>query len=262
MLDHADYVKLAQLMDSDEETRTLIEKLMEDHRFTVSGITHEIRNTLTIINSSMQLIGETHPETAFFAYWNETIEDLQYLRDLLDDLSDFNKSTLLNKTHFSLPDMLRPLEDTFRRLADSQGKNLRFYCGQNLPLLFADRVKLRQVITNLLKNALEAAEESGSVNLKADLGDGCLYIKVSDDGCGIRPENLDTIFEPFVTFKKNGTGLGLPIARQIAEAHGGTLSAESAPGLGSTFTLSLPTDQADNSLFCEEAAASLLLCTK
>lgn len=240
MLDHADYEKLNRLMEADEDFRDIIEKLMQDHRFTLSAITHEIRNTLTLISSSLQLIEETHPETALFQYWKETLTDVRYLRVLLEELSSFNKSGVVNKAHFLPSEMFCSLEEGFRAMAVSQGKHLTFRYKTDLPFLCADRVKLRQVITNLLKNALEATEKDGWITLEADFKDDSLYIKICDNGCGIPAENLQTIFVPFSSFKKNGTGLGLPIARQIIEAHGGTLSVKSSFGRGSCFTICLP----------------------
>ena len=72
-----------------------------------------------------------------------------------------------------------------------------------------------------------------------------IHIIVSDNGCGIHPESIDTIFEPFITYKKNGTGLGLPIARRIAAAHGGTLTVFSEPDRRTRFTLTLPVRHRD-----------------
>lgn len=240
MLDHTDYEKMTRMMKDNEEFREIIEKLTEDHRFTLSRITHEIRNTLTLISSSMQLIQDAHPETGSFKYWSETLDDVQYLRILLEQLSAFNKSDILNKAHFPIINVLRSLEDTYQALAAKEDKELTFNYSTKLPVICADQIKLRQVITNLLKNALEATAPGSSIILKAYCNDNDLYIEISDNGCGISTEYMDTIFEPFATFKKNGTGLGLPIARQIIEAHKGTLTARSVPGNGSTFLICLP----------------------
>ena len=94
----------------------------------------------------------------------------------------------------------------------------------DLPSLTADRLKLHEAILNLLRNAREAISSAGSIRLEAVLKDQMLQITISDTGCGISPEYLDTIFDPFVTYKPNGTGLGLPIARGIIEAHHGSIA--------------------------------------
>jgi signal transduction histidine kinase len=100
-----------------------------------------------------------------------------------------------------------------------------------------DREKIKQVLINIVRNAIEAMPDGGSLTLCARRADGGVAIDVADTGTGIEP-GLD-IFDFFVTTKRGGTGLGLPIARRIVEAHGGNLSYESEPGRGTTFTVML-----------------------
>jgi signal transduction histidine kinase len=101
---------------------------------------------------------------------------------------------------------------------------------------------LRQIVINLLSNALDALEQGGLVTLTAHAQDDHVVITVRDTGTGIAPEDLRRIFEPFYTTKGRGkgTGLGLAICRELAKALGGTITVESTPGQGSAFTLSLP----------------------
>ena len=117
-----------------------------------------------------------------------------------------------------------------------------------LPVIQADPVKLRQLLLNLLTNAkaavlspaLKNPEQLPSIFLEARLAEQSLVIEIRDNGCGITSEQRDKIFEPFVTYKKDGTGLGLALARRIATSHGGTLTVSSVPGTFTVFTLSLP----------------------
>ena len=117
-----------------------------------------------------------------------------------------------------------------------------------LPVIQADPVKLRQLLLNLLTNAkaavlspaLKNPEQLPSIFLEARLAKQSLVIEIRDNGCGITSEQRDKIFEPFVTYKKDGTGLGLALARRIATSHGGTLTVSSVPGTFTVFTLSLP----------------------
>ncbi|HEV8712157.1 MAG TPA: ATP-binding protein [Candidatus Binatia bacterium] len=101
----------------------------------------------------------------------------------------------------------------------------------------ADRDKLKQVLLNLCKNAFEAMPEGGTLTVRLHNTGKHITLKVADTGMGI-PAGVD-IFEPFVTTKLEGTGLGLPIVRQIVAAHGGTLTYTSEPGKGTTFTVTL-----------------------
>jgi signal transduction histidine kinase len=109
-----------------------------------------------------------------------------------------------------------------------------------LPMVSVDRDQLLQVLHNLVRNGLEAVGGNGTVRVSARReGDG-LAIAVSDDGPGIREEDLPRVFEPYFTTKEGGTGLGLAVAQRIVEEHGGRLEVSSSPGRGATFTVRLP----------------------
>jgi signal transduction histidine kinase len=112
-----------------------------------------------------------------------------------------------------------------------------------LPFVNGDRDRLRQVLSNLIDNAVKFSPAGGAVEVEATASNGSVHVAVTDHGEGIAPEHQELIFEQFGRVSgtgKPGTGLGLYISRAIAEAHGGTLAVSSAPGRGSTFTLTLP----------------------
>ena len=109
-----------------------------------------------------------------------------------------------------------------------------------LPAVWADRDQAVQVLLNLVRNALEAMPQGGTLRVSARAERGGVSLSVADTGPGIAPEDLPRLFEPYFTRKEGGTGLGLAIAQRIAEEHGGRLEVASAPGQGATFTLWLP----------------------
>lgn len=111
-----------------------------------------------------------------------------------------------------------------------------------LPLVPCWRNKLTQVIINLLVNASQSIKDNGQIIIRTQLQGDAVKIEIADDGCGIAPEHLDKIFDPFFTTKEigTGTGLGLHISYSIIESHGGSLTVESTPNQGSTFTITLP----------------------
>lgn len=112
---------------------------------------------------------------------------------------------------------------------------------QPVPLVFADTDQLRSVIQNLLLNARDAIGAAGHIAVSTSSTPGFVLLSVSDDGCGMSPEFLrDSLFRPFQSTKKNGLGIGMFQARQIVEAHGGTIVAKSEPAQGTTFTIRLP----------------------
>ena len=92
-----------------------------------------------------------------------------------------------------------------------------------------DKIKLEEVLLNLLHNARDAVGEKGRISLTAERQDDTIVIQCQDNGCGIPEDLIDTIFDPFVTYKENGTGLGLSSSKQTVEAHGGSICAQSAP---------------------------------
>ncbi|OKZ41538.1 MAG: two-component sensor histidine kinase [Odoribacter sp. 43_10] len=222
-----DYEKLHQLMNSSPEIRELLQKLLDSQQYTISKISHEVRNPLTLIYSTFQLIESSHPETRDFSHWSELREDIEYTISLLQELSAYNNS--LGQICLSFAASCVDTDIGFSSLI-----------APDLPSLTADRLKLHEAILNLLRNAREAISSAGSIRLEAVLKNQMLQITISDTGCGISPEYLDTIFDPFVTYKPDGTGLGLAIVNRTITAHAGTVTVTSSCGKGTSFLLLLP----------------------
>ena len=118
------------------------------------------------------------------------------------------------------------------------GITVKFDFKDTLPLVELDIAKIKQVIVNLCKNAIEAMPNGGCLTLKGYRSQGMVILEISDDGVGV-PDDIN-IFELFRTTKPAGTGLGLPLVQQIVSAHNGTIDYKSAPGHGATFKVSLP----------------------
>ena len=206
----------------------------------LSKMFHEIKNPLTLINSSLQLIENDHPEVKDFRFWNQTMEDIKNLRKLIDELSTFQKGMILNKTTINLFDFTEDLLESTAGFLLENGTPMTLDC-HILDLDFsADETKLRQAVVNLIKNAAESSSPGSPITLSITASDTSLCIKVIDCGCGITNEALEKIFEPFHTTKSYGTGLGLPIVKRIIEAHDGKLSIFSKEGAGTTVQINLP----------------------
>lgn len=206
----------------------------------LSKMFHEIKNPLALINSSLQFIESEHPEVHTFRFWDQTMKDFLSLRKLIDTLSDFQKSRFLNIQKINLFDFTEDLleateafllESGISLIVDSEIDDLDFY---------ADDVKLRQALVNLLKNAAESSPADSPVLLHIYTEENQLCFSVEDHGCGISEEQLSHLFEPFHTTKSYGTGLGLPITKRIVESHNGTLSFFSTEGSGTSFDIRLP----------------------
>lgn len=206
----------------------------------LSKMFHEIKNPLTLINSSLQLIQEEHPEVQTFRFWNQTMEDIKNLRKLLDELSTFQKGDVLHISMINLFDFTEDLLESTAGFLLASGTTLNFESTIDDLDFYADDGKLRQAIVNLIKNAAESSASGSPILLRIATEDHQLLITVKDQGCGISEEQLQKIFEPFHTTKAFGTGLGLPIVKKIVESHQGKLSIQSEEGAGTSVTISLP----------------------
>lgn len=216
----------------------------------LSKMFHEIKNPLTFINSSLQLIESEHPEVKDFRFWNQTMKDLQNLLGLMNDLSSFQKSNLLNITKIHLFDFTEDLLESTEGYLLENGTPLTLECSTYDLDFYADELKLRQAIVNLLKNAAESSQAGSPIELQITADHNDLHIAVKDHGCGISEEQMAHIFEPFHTTKSYGTGLGLPIVKKIIDSHNGTISIDSVKGAGTTFLIKLPLSKNQQTVSC------------
>lgn len=242
MLHNIDVNKLNQLMSDDNDVQQMIFQLLENHHRILSSVAHEIRNPLTLISSSLQLIGLQHPEAKDFDGWSQLNDDVAFIRLLLDELTTFNNGQTLRCTSFSFEDFLKKIAISFSIDAELQNPEIMFTSciPSSLGTITGDKTKLEEVLLNLLRNAKEAISDTGTIQLSAVREKNFFLIQIQDNGCGISPEKIKTIFDPFITYKPNGTGLGLAISKKIIEAHGGAITVNSEVGKGSIFSIQLP----------------------
>ncbi len=211
----------------------------KDTQFMLSKFSHELRNPLTTLYSTVQFLEMKHPEVKEYKYWSALSHDIEYINVLIDELSDFSKSDNLNLSTFDFRILLEQISLSFAASIAHSNVHYAAKIDPSIHQITGDKTKLQEVFFNLLKNAFEASKPDCSIFLSAEHKAGSIYIMITDTGCGISKENLSTIFEPFVTYKKGGTGLGLPICHKIITAHGGTISVTSSEGFGTTFHILL-----------------------
>ncbi len=242
MMYNIDINKMNQLMRENETARDIINQLLENQHSMVSTIAHEVRNPLTLIFSSLQVMQVQHPEVKEFPHWSQTLSDVEFTCQLLNELSALNNGNSLNYSVFSISRLLKNIAVSFAISLDSQNNSIEFTSSipEDLDDFTGDKIKLEEVFLNLLKNARDAVGDSGRISLCVSQSEDSLIILVNDNGCGIPQDHLEDIFEPFKTYKTDGTGLGLALAKRIVESHGGSLSVSSIENTGSTFTVKLP----------------------
>lgn len=235
--------RLHQLCEENPELSELMVEYQNEMKYLLSTLTHEIRNPLTLMYSTIQLMEKKHPDLKQLSYWSTLCEDMNSVFSLLDGLSSFNHCDTLHKEPIDLIGLLTDLKVSFEPLAKEKNLPISITITNLVhpyaTTYYGDKVKLKQVFTNLIKNAIEASDINSSIHLKFSLTEdptesnnlqnkkNFLCISVSNHGTLIPKEDIDHIFQPFFTTKKTGTGLGLPTARRILLSHNGYLTVTS-----------------------------------
>jgi len=207
-----------------------------------AGIAHEIRNPLTSINILIHSLRERLPsENSQQEDLKVIEEEIHRMNEIVDQFLRFAKpaSPLLEKT-----DVLSIVEETLQllRLQIEKQRIVVEKEFQALPMIQIDREQMKQVMLNLLLNAIQAMPEGGQLTLKGQNSkDGqWIHLSIEDSGMGISPEDIDKLFDPFFSTKEGGIGLGLSITHRIIDQHHGKIEVENAPEKGTIFTVWLP----------------------
>lgn len=220
------------------------EKLAELGRLT-AGIAHEINNPLAVIAYAMELLQRDAELTPFQVEMAVRIEDeIERLKALTDSLLSFSSAREGCRRLVALNDLLEEVLRLTRFELQRQAIQLEMELGE-LPLVAADPNKLKQVVINLIMNAVQVMKGDGLITLRTARCGDVVELAVSDTGPGVPDSLREEIFTPFFTTKPEGegTGLGLYICRNIVNEHGGTVTVESSPQGGATFKIRLPVSQ-------------------
>jgi signal transduction histidine kinase len=222
------------------------EKLASIGRISAS-IAHEIRNPLTSANLNIQKVmqGENLEEVQK-EHLDLSREGIVQIEKFIKELLNFTRVSELNRESFSVQEIM---EESIKMISDSlEGKRIKLseYYEKDLPCVYVDGDKLRQVILNLLGNARDAVKEGGEIGIFAYLskeeGRTMVSIEVIDNGCGIPERDIENIFEPFFTNKASGIGLGLANAKKIVEQHQGSIRVKESEQQGACFEITLPAE--------------------
>jgi len=207
-----------------------------------SGVAHEINNPLGVILGYAGYIeGKMAVDDPNYTYIHEIKRESKRCKKIVQDLLSYARTPRPALEMLDLNGLLTQIVDFAANHTDMRNVTITKQFAPALPQIMLDGDQMRQVAINLILNAGGAMPEGGMLTVGTEqVDEGHVQIVFSDNGCGIPPESLEKIFEPFYTTKERGTGLGLAITRQIIEQHHGEISIESTPGQGTTVHVILP----------------------
>ncbi len=208
----------------------------------VSEIAHDMKSPLMAIGGFVnQVARHMSPDNPDRKKLDIAIKEAARLEDMVREMLEFSKPVKLVPSSVNINNMVRELLQTLSPTAAQAKISLVHNATEDLPLLNADREKIRRVLLNLITNAIQASPENEIVTISTQSNNDGILIKVTDHGAGIEEDHKESVFHPFFTTKKSGTGLGLGVAKKITEAHGGRIyfyPNNQEPGV--TFVVELP----------------------
>ncbi len=220
--------------------------------FLAAGVAHEINNPLASIafcaealdlRLSRSLAGSEDADSATVNKYLKMIQEEAFrCKSITEKLLDFSRCNEITRERTDLAGLIQGVVDMIQHIGKYRGKKVNFYPREAV-MAHVDSQEIKQVVLNLIVNALESMDHQGTLRIEARYAQGMAEMAFTDDGCGMEPEVLENIFEPFFTRRREGkgTGLGLSITHRIINQHHGEIGASSeGPGKGSTFTVRLP----------------------
>ncbi len=254
--------ELEQNLDELQRAYAQLQEMDELKDNFLSTVSHELRTPLTSIKSFTEILltyeDDRETQKEFLTIINEESDRLTRLVNDFLDLSKIEAGRMQWETTLvDIPNIIESAVSTIRTIADSANLIITIESDPDLPNVWGDNDRFTQVITNLLSNAIKFTPKGGSIIVRSELMESdtsltepdMLKVSVIDTGGGLAPEEHDLVFERFMQVsdtlkgKPQGTGLGLPICKEIVEHYGGTIWVESEPGKGSTFAFTTPIPQ-------------------
>jgi signal transduction histidine kinase len=218
----------------------------EQRRRLLADVSHELRTPLSVVQGNLEaLVDGVHP--ADEAHLAAILDETKVLSRLVEDLRTLSLAEsgalALHREAVDVGALVRETVDSFASQAGPAGVSLEAQVSSYLPQVDADPVRAGEILANLIANGLRYTPRGGRVTVTADADDAGVAIDVRDSGSGIEPERIDRIFDRFYkSAESRGAGLGLAIARQLVEAHGGRISATSVVGEGTVVRFTLPVE--------------------
>lgn len=230
-------------MTAEEDLRRQYHELAE----LAGSLAHEIKNPLSVIHMNVDLVSEELDESEWpgrrraLAKIDMIRQQCDRMENLLRDFLRFARLRDLDMTPGNLNEQIDVVLNLFQAQADKQNIDVVCYLDPNLPSVMLHSDSIQAALINLIKNAIEAMPDGGQLMVRTYAIPGGVSLDLIDTGLGMDDKTAMKMFEPFFSTKHGGSGLGLPTARKIIEAHGGRISVQSESGRGTKFILEFPT---------------------
>jgi two-component system sensor histidine kinase HydH len=221
------------------------QRRLEELAKLTGGLAHEIKNPLSTIKVNLRLIAEEAPPAHKDSpRWLRKITVVQKetdrLAQILDDFLRYIGKTELQTNSIDVNELISDMVDFYAPQARTNNVTIRLGLADAPLVCRIDRDMVKQLMLNLFINAAQAMPQGGELIIRTRMLGPNALIEISDTGCGIEPDRIDKIFDAYYTSKPGGSGLGLSTAQKIAMAHNGSISVDSQPEKGTSFTVSLP----------------------
>ncbi|MGO4913661.1 hybrid sensor histidine kinase/response regulator transcription factor [Leeuwenhoekiella sp. W20_SRS_FM14] len=262
---YSERIKLKNSLLFEKKQRQLEQDLNEERIRFYTGFSHELKTPLTLILAPLETLLEEIKQKEQRNSLKLIKRNANNLLQFINKLLEFRKSeeglSKLNLNEYNLSKHITKWLATYKPLLKKKNINLTVTMPQNPIKFYCDLEKLHIIINNLLSNAIKYTTKDGQIKVSFTQDDTSIYLSISDSGSGIMADDLNHIFEWYyqsnTSVKKDGTGIGLALSKRFAELHNGTLDVTSNPGIGSTFTLTLPKDDRLIDAFLENSPNAL-----
>ena len=210
------------------------------------SLAHEIKNPLSVIHMNIELLSEElvdiQPPVRRRVFDKVEIirQQCERMESLLRDFLRYARLSQIDLVPGNLNEQIDRVLRAYQAQADSAGIEIRKYLDPDLPAIMLHSDSIQAALMNLVKNAIEAMDAGGQLWVRTTITRDGVAIELIDTGCGVDDITLMHMFEPFYSTKEGGSGLGLPTARKIIEAHGGRINVQSEVGRGTKFVIEFP----------------------
>jgi signal transduction histidine kinase len=244
--------ELANTLNSMKELSLKYDNLSSVKRLAAS-VAHEIRNPLTTVRGFMQLMKPLLEGSGKSSYADVAIDEIDRANKIIYEFLNATKSPTLKKELLPLHNVIQDIVMLCQSEAVLSNVELTFDTSSKDVMVWMDGKQIKQVLLNLIQNALQAITEStkkrsGKVTIRTRLSADTVSVLIEDNGQGMTKDVLHNLFKPFYTTKEDGNGIGLAVCSEIIKGHNGSIRVKSKPGQGSTFLIRLPLQQPDSNL--------------